>query len=162
MDDATPLKTCKKCLVTKKVSDFYAGRPRKDGSRGTKAVCKACDLARTGHNAKINPERCRKSSRKHYYSHLESERERQRTSHRKSRHTNRFRLALRDSRKTARQCGYLSCTATAEEIELAFTGFCCYCGVKESEIKLCMDHCHKTGTFRGWLCRTCNRRDVLE
>ena len=33
------------------------------------------------------------------------------------------------------------------------------CGVHESELKtkLNLDHCHITGTFRGWLCGSCNR-----
>lgn len=28
------------------------------------------------------------------------------------------------------------------------------CATKKA---LCLDHCHKTGTFRGWLCNKCNR-----
>jgi hypothetical protein len=31
---------------------------------------------------------------------------------------------------------------------------CLLCGIKTE--KLVIDHCHKTGVFRGWLCNTCN------
>jgi hypothetical protein len=37
---------------------------------------------------------------------------------------------------------------------------CQCCGKHKSETKinkLVLDHCHSTGTFRGWLCDTCNR-----
>jgi hypothetical protein len=33
-------------------------------------------------------------------------------------------------------------------------GACECCGREE---KLCLDHCHETGRFRGWLCAYCNR-----
>lgn len=26
----------------------------------------------------------------------------------------------------------------------------------ESDVRICFDHCHKTGLFRGWLCVRCN------
>lgn len=32
---------------------------------------------------------------------------------------------------------------------------CECCGKKES--KLCIDHCHDTLEFRGWICEPCNR-----
>jgi hypothetical protein len=32
----------------------------------------------------------------------------------------------------------------------------CECCSKEAET-LCLDHCHKTLKFRGWLCELCNR-----
>jgi hypothetical protein len=44
------------------------------------------------------------------------------------------------------------------EIKLAFMGKCAICGIEESvcKQKLCMDHNHTTGKFRGWLCHKCN------
>jgi hypothetical protein len=30
-------------------------------------------------------------------------------------------------------------------------------GMKGRKTVLCLDHCHKTGKFRGWLCDSCNR-----
>ncbi len=34
--------------------------------------------------------------------------------------------------------------------------FCELCGRIEKR-RLCLDHCHGTGAFRGWLCDRCNR-----
>jgi hypothetical protein len=33
---------------------------------------------------------------------------------------------------------------------------CECCGLQDTRA-LCLDHCHKTGEFRGWLCSRCNR-----
>ncbi len=73
-------------------------------------------------------------------------------------HGGRFRAPLRMSKRQALRRGHESCTATEGEIEAAFTGFCFVCGVPEIECskRLCMDHCHQTGRFRGWLCEGCN------
>ena len=32
------------------------------------------------------------------------------------------------------------------------------CEICGSDRSICMDHCHQTKTFRGWLCRACNAR----
>ncbi len=72
----------------------------------------------------------------------------------------RFMSALSRSRSQSKFKGYTPCTATIKEIAVAFTGFCQNpgCGVPESECtrKLALDHDHKTGKFRGWLCGRCN------
>lgn len=33
---------------------------------------------------------------------------------------------------------------------------CECCGKPDSNRRLSLDHCHSTGTFRGWLCKECN------
>lgn len=34
---------------------------------------------------------------------------------------------------------------------------CCECcGIPSGNKALCLDHCHETGAFRGWLCTICN------
>jgi len=72
----------------------------------------------------------------------------------------RFKRALKRSQETSRIYGYVACTATIEEIKAAFTG-CCNnpgCRLQESSHRrrLSLDHDHKTGKFRGWLCANCN------
>ena len=71
----------------------------------------------------------------------------------------RFKRALRFSRNRAKQTKSKACTATLQELIDSFTGFCKVCNIAEIECnhKLNMDHCHKTGKFRGWLCENCNR-----
>lgn len=40
----------------------------------------------------------------------------------------------------------------------AFTGVCHICNAAEASLpkRLCLDHDHATGAFRGWLCWDCN------
>lgn len=157
-------KICTQCGEEKARSEYYLGNVLKDGTRGVMAACKICTITRTAAYNKLHAKDCRERVRKHYYSHLESERKRQRESHRNGRRmANRFNLSLREGKKTSLKKGYAPCSATAEEIENAFTGFCQNpdCGIMENDIKLCMDHDHETGEFRGWLCRACNARDAL-
>lgn len=77
----------------------------------------------------------------------------------KHRDDNRFSYALVAVRASARRGKYCECHAFAAEVENAFTGKCYVCGVSEGDCKrkLNLDHCHKTGKFRGWLCDNCNR-----
>ena len=67
----------------------------------------------------------------------------------------RFKSALQ---RTLR-AGAPPCNATVAQLKEAFKGTCTICGVPESECKtpLHMDHDHKTGQFRGWLCSKCNQ-----
>lgn len=50
------------------------------------------------------------------------------------------------------------CNASIDDLINNFTGKCYICDVLETECnkKLCMDHCHETGIFRGWICDNCN------
>lgn len=59
----------------------------------------------------------------------------------------------------AKSKGYASCITTAAEIDEAKTGFCFICKQKEEDCGssgLHIDHCHSSGKFRGWLCKSCN------
>lgn len=62
--------------------------------------------------------------------------------------------ALYDSKYAAQNEGHMPCNASVQELVTAYTGECTICGATDS---LHMDHCHKTGNFRGWLCSKCNR-----
>ena len=68
-------------------------------------------------------------------------------------------LTYHSSRWHAKLKGHMPVCATIEEIMFAQQSTtCCHCG---SGGKLHTDHCHETGTLRGMLCSSCNRRDVL-
>ena len=83
--------------------------------------------------------------------------------HPKHRHSykakRRWENAIGNCRLEALSHGYSPCNSTAEEVKKAFTGFCFVCGIPEDSCsrKLCLDHDHKTGSFRGWLCGSCNQ-----
>lgn len=70
----------------------------------------------------------------------------------------RFSRSLYSSTMKARLRGHVACTATEDQIEIAFTGKCFVCGISEDDcrVRLHMDHNHSTGKFRGWLCADCN------
>ena len=44
-----------------------------------------------------------------------------------------------------------------ERAERPRPAFCELCGRAPNKGVLCVDHCHETGIFRGWLCSPCNR-----
>lgn len=64
------------------------------------------------------------------------------------------RKRLWNLRYMAKVRGHKPCNATADEVLLAKPKCCPVCGRR---VELSIDHCHKTGRFRGWLCRPCNR-----
>ena len=78
-------------------------------------------------------------------------------SHREWRNRNRVHLAIRDSYRQSIKRDYAACGTPIKEIEAAFTGHCHACGSTDhADNRLCVDHDHQTGNFRGWLCRECN------
>lgn len=70
----------------------------------------------------------------------------------------RCKYSLKQSRTKAKRDGYTPCTASVDNLVASFTGYCQICEIPEAKCsrKLCMDHCHKTGRFKGWLCVKCN------
>lgn len=61
--------------------------------------------------------------------------------------------ALVKSRRRAKERGHKPCTANRKELLLTVVGRCEACTWAG---RLCLDHCHRTGEFRGWLCSNCN------
>lgn len=73
----------------------------------------------------------------------------------------RCRAAITNARTSARRLGHAPCVSTWEEVRdaLVAQNYCCkVTGVPEAFLnrKLCMDHCHETGEFRGWICNEAN------
>lgn len=67
--------------------------------------------------------------------------------------------SLAESKKKATKRGYAACNMTLEDLIPTVVDKCQFCGVPEIELtkRLCLDHDHATGEFRGWLCDRCNK-----
>ena len=151
------MKICSKCGEEKAEREFYfINYVRKDGTRKRRNDCKQC---------------CHQGDKERYFANREkynATKKDYRTRNRKHiaelirdwKRENRFANALISSREHAKKRGYVACSAMKDALEKAFTGNCHVCaqpeGVKIAE-RLCLDHNHKTGEFRGWLCHRCNR-----
>jgi hypothetical protein len=152
-------KRCKSCGQIKDASEYY---PR----RGS---CKVCYNEQARSNYVADKEKVQATHKRYYelhkkeilhrtqkYSRQHRDKVRVYTASSAAKH--RFKNALKSAAYGATKRGYSPCDATEKEINAAFTGKCYVCGILESECKcrLHMDHCHKTGKFRGWLCHSCN------
>ncbi len=149
--DETIPKRCTHCGIIKSPDEFSRGSERSDGTFGLQGYCKKCHVIRTGKYNKLHPEEYRKRSRRYYY--------KRDVIRRKTDRKYRIQRQLYRGRKEARDCNFMACNASPEEILAAFTGKCFVCGVPEIECKtrLQIDHNHETGDFRGWLCGNCNK-----
>lgn len=145
-------KTCTKCGEEK---DFEKFSKDARGKHGLYSYCKKCVSKRMRKAYTKNPEKFRKRRRDWRKSNPELAKA---IDARRSSLYGRFAQSLNNIRKNAKAGGYKPCDATAAEIEAAHDGRCDICGVSEDAIgkKLCADHNHETGKFRGWLCRKCN------
>ncbi len=130
-------KPCKKCGESKHLKDFPKVKANRDGYGGK---CKECEGIRR-----------RKQDKEHYWKNHEKRKKKSRDWH----NNNRFKASLYHSVNG----GGKKCTATIDEVIAAFDGTCAICGITEEEYgrKLHMDHCHKSGQLRGFLCQKCNQ-----
>ncbi len=68
--------------------------------------------------------------------------------------------SLNAIKSQSKKNGYPPCGTPLAKIAAAWTGRCeiCLCKEKRSNGRssLSLDHCHKTGEFRGWICQHCN------
>ena len=164
------MKICTKCKEEKAEGEFNKRKSSKDGLDGW---CKECALESTNKYKKNNLEKVRKQNRESkrkwreenpdacresHKKWVEANRERMSELRKENRRNDRFGTLLKDSAARAKKLGYVPCVATAKEVEAAFTGRCAVCSVPEMECttKLHLDHCHKSGRLRGFLCYKCN------
>jgi hypothetical protein len=134
-------KRCTCCGEEKGESEFRTtGKLKLNGDKRKPSWCKTCAYKCTVKWQKKNPEKKKLASKKW-------------------RIKNRFTKPLYQSWYDGKKKGYMGCTATPQELEESFTGKCAVCGILESECKrkLHVDHCHKTGKFRGFICNRCNK-----
>jgi hypothetical protein len=67
----------------------------------------------------------------------------------------RIKLKLLNSKTHAIKRGHKSCTSLLADLLKTYTEFCQICNIFVGT-RICLEHCHKTGKFRGWTCITCN------
>jgi hypothetical protein len=156
-------KVCRKCGVEKELDEFYTDRRVTDGRR---AECKDCFCIAMRERNSTPEARKKRRAYRNRPGVLAKQRERCRVyrdvyklERQQYAEVNRFKMAIYRAQHAAKQLGYSPCTATVEEVTAAFTGKCHVCGVPEVECtqRLCLDHDHETGAFRGFLCDNCNR-----
>jgi hypothetical protein len=127
-EDASGVRTCKTCEITKPVSEFFQTAHRDpSGIPRYRSNCKPCHQAYTN------------AWRKQHAEELRLRREAS-----KGRRYRKLRL---------QQYGISEEKLSAMERES--NGSCCIC-LRVSE-KLVVDHCHETGKVRALLCPTCNQ-----
>ena len=143
---------CKECVAAAN-RDYFRKHPEKRWAKRNRGTARARAKIYYRRNIEYNHARCKRWR--------DDNRERHRKLVMDWRKANRFYRALKKAEYDAAQRGYSLCTATVEEIEKAFTGFCSICGKPEGKRKLNMDHCHATGTFRGWVCARCNSTTAI-
>ncbi len=165
------MKKCNMCRESKAECEFYGNKKSRDGLAHKCKECSRKSLLlwqqknrekvreRNRQWQRLNPEKKKASDRNWRANNDKKYRE----YNKQWEKGNRFLVALQASRYWAKKLGYASCSAIKEDLEAAFTGKCHTCGAAEATLssRLCVDHDHKTGEFRGWLCRACNLNDVL-
>ena len=150
--DETIPKRCTICDLIKLPHEFHRGTRRKDGTYYREPMCRKCRNKQAGEYYKLHPEKkkiWKKRTNVKYYEKIRSD------------PVELMKRRIRGSKRKAELGGWKKCNISVKELLDSFTGFCQNpnCGVPESECtqRLCMDHNHKTGEFRGWLCHKCNR-----
>lgn len=123
-------KVCSLCQISKLLTEFYKESRVKDGRARR---CKSCHIKITEEYRKKNLDVYRKAGKKHWNK-LDD----------KKKHAKWLR------RYNLKQEDYLNMFNNQN-------GCCKICNQKcISGMNLSVDHCHKTGTVRGLLCRKCN------
>lgn len=146
-------KTCTKCSETKPVEEFNIRKYGKNGT-GRHFCCKPCQ-ATYSHKSYVK-NKVRHAARSRAWRDANPKRAKEVLS--KSREKSRFKTSLAKSILDSDRRGHMPCISHADKLSSSFTGRCHVCGMREAEhrTRLHMDHCHKTGAFRGWLCNRCN------
>lgn len=133
------LKLCVRCSQVKALNDFST-----NGRGYHRSECKECNALGRRKERKEKPNTVRQRDRNRYHRN-------------KSSGDSRFLIQrkLSNSRTLAKNGNYLPCLSTVDELVNQFTTKCQVCNA-ECGTEIYLDHCHKTGKFRGFLCSKCN------
>lgn len=157
------IRFCKKCGAAKPLSEFVRNAKC---DHGRTHECLVCYRERAKHEmAKwraANPEKVKATSASYYAKHKarlnEQSRKYQAANREKIREqTRRYKEANTDKLRAAKRRRVYGTDGTAEWT--AQQGRCALCGVDLVTLphaRRHLDHCHATGTVRGWLCQGCN------
>ena len=136
------MKKCTRCKTEKATSEFRAS------TRGPlSAWCKCCERAYQREIYANNPEKARERSanwRKKYAKKYADERKRNRGKYYAAEISKKYSIAKHEAERMIREDG-LKCKACAVEFD-----------PQKPLQRRNLDHCHKSGKVRGFLCSRCN------
>lgn len=129
--DLATTKQCRKCGVTKPLSEFSLSRQATETRNAVyRSDCKVCCAERARQWIAANPERARANSRK-------------------ANLVNNYGLTVAEYDALLRKQGGVCAVCGKDEPNAH--------GRTGKQFRLAVDHCHKTGEVRGLLCQKCNR-----
>lgn len=163
------MKTCPRCKVEKSLSEWNFRKGTKDKLQ---YVCRKCQAKYAKKWKRLNPEKV-KENQKRYYQHSCDTPEKVKKNQKRSRryyknNAEQIKRKLRRRRRADPEKARLSCLKSRVRkdygLELekylslrSFVPRCPICNRKFTKTKpSCLDHCHKTGSLRGFLCFKCN------
>lgn len=142
------IKICSKCKIPKPVGEFYKNSCRSDGVCNE---CKACSSRRSKLWNTINREHRSMVGHNWYV----KNKERLSELSRKWRQSNPEKILSYTLKHSLKRYGLTP--KDFEQLISSQSGKCAVCKVTFTKISPpCVDHCHKTGTVRGLLCKKCN------
>lgn len=138
------MKSCSKCGSVD--ADFYKDKNFKDGFR---SICKSCDKLKATKWNKVNKEAHANHELKY------------RTLNPKQMKENKQKYVKENPASIKNSALKYTYGIGLEEFNLLKSqqnNCCAICATNEKDldVKLCVDHCHKTGKIRGILCTRCN------
>lgn len=147
LSQSLTVKTCRKCLLDKPITEFFRKADSRDGHQ---SLCKSCRREYKRAEYVIHRDKVQARNKRWY------ERNRESQIFRTSRNARQNAPARRDARFRRT---YGVSLVEIEAIREAQGGVCAICRdpKRPGRKSLCVDHCHRTGRVRGLLCHQCNK-----